>query len=211
MGRERPAQLVERLVPELAAMTEHERRQHLLLVAREPRQIRVLQDVRAVLVVARIANREPHLVQARGGAEELLRLGRELPLRRLLEQLQRGRAHSLAVLVVEAVPLGETRNGRSSRADHAVLADQLVGHALSERPLRGRHRLQVQGLEDTHQNREATRDDGSALLREPVEGEVFQRPGRHHRLLQLGQPAQIDPLFGPAIHPQDLLDRPRRA
>jgi hypothetical protein len=74
-------------------VVEHDEREQQLLVAREARQIAVLEQIRAVLVVAGVRDAEADLVEARGPAEVLARgLVIELPRERdlLEERVRRG-------------------------------------------------------------------------------------------------------------------------
>src|SRR6476646_7878731 len=95
----------------------------MLIVDREARHVAVSDDVRAVLVVAGVGDRQADLVQAGRPGEELLALGLgETPLRRgLLETPERGSLDARGVLGLDVIALAEP-------ADRQV-ADVLVTDA----------------------------------------------------------------------------------
>src|SRR5262245_54074176 len=98
-------QLVEKRIVELAAVQGHEARDELLLEPDEARQVRVRDQVTAVVVIAGMRDVEPDLVQARRPHEHLLEaLIVELPPTSDLLEQRYGRAlDSRSLLEIDVI------------------------------------------------------------------------------------------------------------
>src|SRR5258706_1405371 len=124
-------QRLDRFQLQLAPVALDQRRQQLLVLAREARHVRVGDDVGAVLLVGLVRDREADLVQARGPGEEARRaLALELPLlAALAQEVERGALHAARLDPVGGVALGHAPNG--------LLAQVLVADAAEQGPVDG--------------------------------------------------------------------------
>ena len=145
---------VRRLRPAAAMIAGRVRRQH-RLVAVEPEDLRIRDEVVAVLVVAAVAHVAAHLVeQGRHVQQEPLPGAEAVIGPQLVEQLQGHVGHRLGVPQVDVVLLGD-RRGRVDHAGHqrpVLLARDPAGK-LQQQPVahRGAGDDEVRGLGEVEQ------------------------------------------------------------
>ncbi len=193
-------------------MTAHEPREQELVLAREAGHDAVLEQVLAVAVVAGVGDRQSELVQARGPRDHAARAdGFDAPRARHLVHAVQGRAldaHGVLDVDVEAV---------REAADRPV-ADVLVPDASEQVPqdplaqcgARRFHALDPEALERREEDREAARQDGSAVGRYALD-EFIRAALAQERLPELLQRRERDAALAPTGPAHDLLDRRDRS
>ena len=127
-------QLVEERIVELAPVQGHEARDELLLEPDEARQIRVRDQVAAVVVIAGMRDVEPDFVQPRGPDQQLpKRSVRELPSSRgLLEQRRRRRLDARGLLQVDVIAPLHRADRTLARVLVVEPAEHVVQQTLAE-------------------------------------------------------------------------------
>ena len=164
-------QFFEALQRQLAAVAADQPRQQPLLLAGEPRHVRVLGEVGAVAVVAVVGHVQSHLVQPRGPFEAQIgqRIG-ELPgVAGRVQELQRGGLHALGLRDVDVVA--------ALHGAHRAFAGILIGESpdhVVEQPLAhgaiGDAQLRdLQHAQDLHQDRKPAGEHRAAVLGEAGE------------------------------------------
>ena len=116
-------------------MRKHDARQPLLLHAREAGHVGVLDDVRAVFVIAGVRDLEPDLVQPRRPRENVARFfGIERPrFRNLVEDPPGGAFDARRLLVVYAVVIAQPTDRPIADVFMADAAEQIVEQAFTQR------------------------------------------------------------------------------
>src|SRR5437764_8370193 len=155
-------ELLHPLEAELAPMRSHEARQQPLLLAREARHVAVLEEVRAVAVVAAVGDVEPDLVQSRGPLERQVRqrLIESPRLARLLEEVAHGRFDALGLLEVDVIALLHRAYRELARIFALVAAEHVVQQAFAHRAFGDPHVLDVEHAEHFGENRESPGNTG---------------------------------------------------
>ena len=177
-------QLVEERIVELAPVQRHEARNELLLEPDEARQVRVRDQVAAVVVIARVRDIEPDFVQPRGPHEQRPQapIGQLPAASDLLEQRRGRRFDARRLLQVDVVPPLHRSNRALARVLVVQAAEHVVQQTLAERAAADVERLDLQSAHDLRQNRDATREHGHALRSEPRQRELLDAPRLDHLL-----------------------------
>ena len=112
-----------------------------LLFLRKSRHVRVLEQIRAVLVIVRMRDVQADLVQPRGPRQHQLRERLvQLPLAgRLPQEIQRRRFDALGLRRVDVIALLHRAHAALARVFVGEAADQVVQQTLAHRAVRDAH------------------------------------------------------------------------
>ena len=194
-------ELVEVASRDATAMGAHDRREHGLVVDREARHLGVLQDVRAVLLVARVGDRQTDLVNQRCPAQEATALlGLVLPVVvGLIEEGRGGSLDSRGLREIHLVAGGDRLDGAVAGVAVGHPAQQLVHQPLAQRAGRGLESLDAELLEGGAQDRHAAREHRRPVGLEALEGELLDALLLDQRALELPQRLRRDRARAPAV------------
>ena len=164
---------------ELAPVPAHDGGEQLLFLARKARQVGMLQQIGAMVMVVGVGDVEPDLVQTCRPAQH--RLGQGLDERPVLAHLPQERESGL----LHAVGLRHVDVEAGFHGPHATHARILVGQAaeqvveqpLAQRPVRDSQGFDAEHVEDLNEDGQPARDDLETLGCEPGQLEPGDVPG----------------------------------
>ncbi len=164
---------------ELAPVPAHDGGEQLLFLARKARQVGMLQQVGAMVMVVGVGDVEPDLVQACRPAQHRLGQGLdECPVvAHLPQEGERGFFHAVGLRHVDVEAGFHGTHAAHARILVGQAPDQVVEQPLAQRSVRDTQVLDAQHVEDLDQDGEAARDDLEALGREPGQLEPGDVPG----------------------------------
>ena len=176
------------------AVAVDQRREQLLVLAREAGHVGVGDDVGAVLVVALVRDREADLVQTRGPGEEGGRaLALQLPfLAALPEEIERGALHAAGLHAVDGVALAHAADRELAQVLVADAADEVPEHALAQR----RERAASVRFEPSKSAIRIARPPGRTSRRSsarPLKSSLSQRPASSSSFLSFFRPFSVMP------------------
>ena len=193
-------------------MRTDERGEIRLLLAREPRHVGVRDEVRAVGMVAAVAEREANLVQARGPRQQHAQLGR-LQLPRgggSIEQLVRDRLDARSLTAIGRESIRHPLDGAIADVLVRDATDGVVEQPLAQRTGGGEHAIDLERLEHADEDREPAGQHADALARQPGQRDLADAAHADQCLAQRSQALARDRI-APAVRAQDGLDRRHRA
>ena len=166
-----------------------------------------------MLVVLAVGDEQPRLVEARGPAEELLRVpGVDSPPRRhLAVQRERGPGDPLPLRGVDPVPLDPALHGGVTDVLVADAADEIEQEPFAKGHLGDFEVRDAKCVEGRRQHRHPARKHGTAVVPQLPEPERIDVPGSHQLAPQAAQRVPIDPVPAPAGRAYDGRDRLDRA
>ncbi|MNV72185.1 hypothetical protein D3C71_1652530 [compost metagenome] len=159
-------------------MAAHQRGQQLLFLPRETGDVRVLQHVAAMHVVAAVRDHQAELVQPRGPAEHAGIVRIQLPaFFDLGEQVHRRAFHAISLDGVDAVTLGQCRDRFVAQVVLAGTAEDVVENAFAHRRLADQQLLQPKCLEGGFEHQDATGDDRATIRGEAGQVDILDALG----------------------------------
>lgn len=155
---------------EVASLTEHKRAHLRLIVAGEPGQIGIHQDVLAVLMVAARTDHAAGFVQHGGPLQQLAAVVRLLIVGvESYEELVGKRGHAGGLLLVDARALDERCDRTVTRVALFLSAEHVVEKSHAQRTGSRAHFLDLEGVEHSRENGQAAGDHFAAVFFETRE------------------------------------------
>ena len=165
-------------------MAADEPRQQTLLFAREARHIGVFEQIRAVLVMARMRDIEADLVQARRPSEQPRRQRIiELPgVCDLREQPEGGALDALGLRQIDLVAGLHGAHGALAGVLMVDAPDEVVEQSVAHRPISDLHAFDAEHPEELGEDGEATGEHATSFLIERAEWDLTHIIGTQHRV-----------------------------
>jgi len=160
--------------------------ERLLILSREAEQVRLGDDVRAVLVKLLVGDIEPDLVELRCPGEQPGFLPRaQVPgTAHPSQEAPRGLLHPSRLITVDVEPLRERVDASGPDILFADSAEEVVQDALPQCTVRRLHRLDAQRLEHGGHHRNPSGKDDAPLRVESLQPQPIHVAGAQKSVLQ---------------------------
>jgi hypothetical protein len=183
------AEIGELVLGNVAAVAAHQQREHLLVFAGEAGQVRVLDQVGAMLVVVVVGDVQAHFMHLGGPAEQFAPdTVFQIPiLGHLIERMQGLALDPHRLFQIDVVALHQRGQGALAHVFVVMATQQVVEHAFTQRAFTMVHALQFEGVEDGFENRQAGREDGAAVRLDAFEVDLLDVAELEQFALEPGQ------------------------